>query len=932
MQAVLASDVSHGVLNLNADGSFDYTPALNFSGADSFTYRATDGLLESNLATVTIVVQAPPSAVDDSYSVDEDVTLVVSAATGVLLNDMDNNPPDDLVAVLVADATHGTLTDFSTDGGFTYLPDANFFGTDTFTYEVVENATGAKDQATVTLNVNSVNDSPVAIDDSFSAQPNTPTVIDVDQVLLFNDTDADGDVLSLAGFSQPANGDLVDNDNGTLTYTPPAGFIGVDTFDYKSTDGQAESNSATVTVLVDDENSPPQIISGSISFTKKVIDDSVDETHFVVAADFTGDSEIDVVATDFVDDQVLWYRNDGNGGFIREILDGSLDGAYPAHVADVDSDGDIDVLAGGYNADAYGWYQNNGVGGFTAITIDAAANGAHSVVAGDLDQDGDIDILVANQDAGQVVWYENDGNENFSWHPIDSSATGAKRADFADIDDDGDIDVLSASFFTDEIAWYENDGSQNFLKHSIDTTANGAYFVSTVDLDGDGDIDVASASQLDNTIAWYENDGNGSFTPHTLDTSANGARTVIPSDIDGDGDFDLLAASVNDDTIAWHRNDGNGIFIKQAIDLAADGAYGVFAIDMDRDGDVDVLSAGRDDNIVAVHYHVKSHVVAVEIGGMLTIDSEVLLTIDADDGPENLTYTLTAGPDAGELRLDGALVAVGGTFTQADVDAGRLAYMHTGVDLTADSFALTVADGGENGVQPAGGAFQINITGPNGDIITHLPLDEGSGTAAVDASGAGNDGMLVNGPQYEAATADGSAYSLRFDGADDFVDLGTLDAAGSGLTLAAWFNADSFPGPSSDPRIISKASGASANEHIFMLSTIQVDGAIRLRARVRIGGTTSTLIASTGDLTPGVWRHAALTYDNVTIRLYLDGIEVGSAIVSGAVDTASSVGVAVGAQPPGAGSRFFDGLIDDVRIAQRALSALEIADIVAGTE
>ena len=103
--------------------------------------------------------------------------------------------------------------------------------------------------------------------------------------------------------------------------------------------------------------------------------------------------------------------------------------------------------------------------------------------------------------------------------------------------------------------------------------------------------------------------------------------------------------------------------------------------------------------------------------------------------------------------------------------------------------------------------------------------------------------------------------AVRLDGVDDYIDLGGLDLNGSGLTLAAWFNADSFPGPSSDPRIISKASGTGASDHVFMLGTIRAGSAVRLRARLRVGGVTRTLVASSGDLETGEWRHAAATYD-----------------------------------------------------------------------
>ncbi len=150
------------------------------------------------------------------------------------------------------------------------------------------------------------------------------------------------------------------------------------------------------------------------------------------------------------------------------------------------------------------------------------------------------------------------------------------------------------------------------------------------------------------------------------------------------------------------------------------------------------------------------------------------------------------------------------------------------------------------------------------------------------------------------------------------------------MTLATWFNGDSFPGPSNDPRLVSKATGVAANDHVFMLGTIKAGNEVRLRARVRVGGTTTTLIAGTGAISTGQWYHAAVTHDGSTLRLYLDGNEVGSTALSGSVDIAPSVAVAVGSQPAGAGGRHFDGLIDDVHILQRALSESELAELITG--
>jgi hypothetical protein len=101
----------------------------------------------------------------------------------------------------------------------------------------------------------------------------------------------------------------------------------------------------------------------------------------------------------------------------------------------------------------------------------------------------------------------------------------------------------------------------------------------------------------------------------------------------------------------------------------------------------------------------------VAAGGALAIDATLLRTTDPDDGPAELTYTLTGAPGLGQLRLDDAPLNAGAAFTQDDVDRDRLTYVPGGAAGAVDGFTFTVADGGEGGIRPATGEFTISIAG-----------------------------------------------------------------------------------------------------------------------------------------------------------------------------------------------------------------------------
>ncbi len=201
-------------------------------------------------------VNNPPEALDDAYSVSEDSSLQVTAS-GVLGNDADIDG-DPLTANLDSGASNGSLT-FNGDGSFTYAPNQDFYGTDTFTYKAND---GSADSniAIVTIFVDPVDDTPIAIDDQIETQEDTPITIEV----LGNDLGLGDKPVSVVLLDQPESGVAVVVDE-EVSYTPDAEYSGSDSFTYMVTDADGDSASAMVVVSIIEVNDPPVAADDSFS-------------------------------------------------------------------------------------------------------------------------------------------------------------------------------------------------------------------------------------------------------------------------------------------------------------------------------------------------------------------------------------------------------------------------------------------------------------------------------------------------------------------------------------------------------------------------------------------------------------------------------------------------------------------------------------------
>lgn len=206
--------------------------------------NAKDGGRSSSLAvtedfTVPASCNRIPIAVDDSASTPEDQAVSIN----VLANDTDADR-DTLSVSSAGSPSNGTAV-VNSDNRITYTPRANFNGSDAFSY-TISDGRGGSSTASVSVTITPVNDVPIAKDDAASTAKNTSVNIPV----LLNDSDVDGDRLSVSGTTSPSNGTVTINPDGSLKYLPNNGFSGTDMFSYVASDGNGGSATAKVTVSV----------------------------------------------------------------------------------------------------------------------------------------------------------------------------------------------------------------------------------------------------------------------------------------------------------------------------------------------------------------------------------------------------------------------------------------------------------------------------------------------------------------------------------------------------------------------------------------------------------------------------------------------------------------------------------------------------------
>jgi VCBS repeat-containing protein len=407
-------------------------------------------------------------AANDSYTVSKNNPLTVPAP-GLLGNDTDANG-DALSAALVSGPSHGTLA-LNADGSFTFTPAAGYTGSDSFTYQASDGQLSSP-VATVSLTVR--NDAPLSNGDSYSTSQGSALTVKAPGVLS-NDTDPNGDPLTVSLVSGPANGTLKLNADGSFTFTPNVDFAGTDSFTYRASDGATVSNLATVTLTVSPSNTP------GVTFQT----DPCDATALaLVVRGTSGDDNIDIRSAGnsgqiqvSIRSDTFNFKNSYAPTFSRLIIYG-LEGNDRITVQSTvklpallfGGDGDDDLQAGGGPTALVGGDGNDHLQGGPGRDVLIGGRGSDHLTAG-----GGDDILIAGYTA-----YDSNARALCavldSWNGPGSYAARVSGLgtllSTATVHDDGDEDHLAGNGETD---WFfaALSGTANRKKDGISGVSTG---------------------------------------------------------------------------------------------------------------------------------------------------------------------------------------------------------------------------------------------------------------------------------------------------------------------------------------------------------------------------------------------------------------------------------------------------------------------------
>ncbi|HVR67593.1 MAG TPA: Ig-like domain-containing protein [Verrucomicrobiae bacterium] len=726
----LATGPSNGTLTLNPNGRFTYVPNANFNGKDSFTYQVSDGNGGFDVASVTLTVtavnDAPVLTAPASIAVTEDTAVTIS---GISVTDVDVGtgvmtvtlavPSGGLSATTGGGVTvtgsaasltlSGTLADinaFLGGSNVTYTPALNNEADVNLTVTVNDKgntgAGGAKaDSSVVNLDLQPVNDAPVAGDDTFTTKEDTF----LSGTVTANDSDVDGGALVYSLVGGPIVG-LTFNPDGTFSYTPPLNSNGPVTFDYQVDDGKGGTDTATVTINVTPVNDAP--VAGDDTFT------TIEDTPFsdTVAAN-DSDVDGDSLTYSLVGGPVagLTFNSDGTFSYAPPLnSNGTVNFTYLVS----DGKGGSDTATVTINVTPV---NDPPVAGDDSFTTKEDTTLNSKVSTNDIDVDGDTLTysLVGAPIAG--LTFNPDGTFSYA-PPLNSN--GIVTFDYQVDDGKGGTDTATATITVTPVKDAPVAGDDVF------TTTEDTPFSSTVATnDSDVDGDSLTYTLVGGPVAGLTLHADGSFD-YTPPLNSNGSVIFTYQVADGKGGTDTGTATITVDPV----NDAPVAVVPPSISVIEDVPSDIIGISFN---DVD---AGANDVVVTLS--VSAGTLTALTGGFVIVGGSGTNTITLTGPISAINSYIASGSVDFTTPLDSNTNA---TLTVSINDQGNSGA--GGAQTDSESVTLIVTP--VNDAPVAGDdTFTTNEDTPFGNTVAANDSDVDGGTLTYSLVGGPVAGLTLN--------------------------------------------------------------------------------------------------------------------------------------------------------------------------------------------
>ncbi|KAF0811278.1 Leukotoxin [Andreprevotia sp. IGB-42] len=773
------------MLNTNT-GSYVYTPASNYNGADSFTVRVSDGkggTVDSVVSINVTPVNDAPTTADQSKTTPED-----TAVTGqIVAADVDG---DTLSYAVQSGVAHGSLVLNTVTGAYTYTPVSNYNGADSFTIRVSDGKGGTVDSV-VTINVTPVNDAPVTADQNKTTPEDTAVT---GQIVA---SDVDGDTLSYAIKTTAAHGTLTLNSStGAYTYTPASNYNGADSFTVRVSDGKGGTVDSVVTLNVTPVNDAPDAVndpatstglrSEYYAYSEGTSGDGANITSLAMVNAFIASHSPSALFTAKSVNYSLADGDLGGNGNLQTFLgtDAASLNADPDNSSDaiINMTGNITLAAGSYNFkvradDGYAIYvdgvkvaevdKNQSPTGTEHASFTVATSGVHTI---------------------QILYWDQGGQAVFQ--PELRLGSGSYQS-------------LSAYTLTSQVPF-------STTEDTALTISKATLLLNDTDADGDTLSITAVQDALHGTVALVG--GNVVFTP---DANYSGPASFTYTITDGHGGTDtatvsLVVTAVNDAPVAVNDSLSTAEDVVLTVNTST-----LLANDTDVDGNTLTVTgvSAATNGTVSLSNGVVTFTPTANFNGQASFTYTVS---DNHGGTTTATANITVTPvndapvTANQSKTTAEDTSVTGQIVASDVDGDALVYtiktgpLNGSVTLNgngsyiyapnadyngADSFTIRVSDG-KGGT--ADSVVSVTVTpvndAPTTNNATAAGTEDQAGRIAVVLTGADIDGTVAS-FRLSNLPANGTLYTTAAGNTQVAINS-DLAATGNSLTVYFKPNAD----------------------------------------------------------------------------------------------------------------------------------------------